>query len=68
MRDHDDGLARFIQLGQQGHDLVTGARVEVAGRLIGQNNVRVIDQGSGDRHALLLAAGKLHGPMIEPIA
>src|SRR5690606_10637398 len=34
-------------------------RIEVAGGLVGQQQGRAGDQGTGDRHALLLAAGKL---------
>ena len=41
------------------HDLVGGLRVEVAGRLVGQQDRRVVDQRARDRHALLLAAGEL---------
>src|SRR6516165_11644358 len=33
VRDHDDGLARVVELAQKGHDLLAGSRVEVAGRL-----------------------------------
>ena len=68
VRDHDDGFARLIQLGEQGHDFVAGARIEVARRLVGQNDVRIVDQGAGNGHALLLAAGQLRRPMAEPIA
>ena len=42
----------------------TGAAVEVAGRLIGEHDFRIVDQGTRDRDALLLAAGKLAGMMI----
>ena len=37
-------------------------------RLVGQDDVRVVDQRPGDRDALLLAAGELRGPVVEPIA
>ena len=68
VRDHDDRLAGLVELGQQLHDLVAGLRVEVAGRLVGQDDVRVVDQDAGDGHALLLAAGELHRPVVEPVA
>ena len=42
--------------------------VEVAGRLVGQDDVGVVDQRPGDGHALLLAAGELRGPVVEPVA
>ena len=50
------------------HDFFAGGRVQVAGRLVGQDHVRVVDQRPGDGHALLLAAGKLEGPMVEAVA
>ena len=36
-----------LSRGQHLHDLVAGLRVEVAGRLVGQDHVRVVDQGCG---------------------
>ena len=36
-----------------------GLRVERAGRLVGQDQLRPVDQRARDRHALLLAAGQL---------
>ena len=41
--------------------------VEVAGRLVGQEERRVGDQGPGDRDALLLAAGELVGRVVDPV-
>ena len=38
-----------------------GAGVEVAGRLVGQDNFGAVHDGAGDGDALLLAAGKLGG-------
>ena len=47
-----------------------GARrlVEIAGRLIGQQDFRIADDGAGQRHALLLAARKLAGIMRQAMA
>src|SRR5262245_54351513 len=66
--DHDDGLTGLVELAQHLHDLVAGVRVEIAGRLVGEDDVRVVDQRPGDRNALLLAAGELHRPVVEPVA
>jgi hypothetical protein len=44
-----------MQAVEQGHDLGAGLRVEVAGRFIGQDDGRIIDQGAGDGDALPLA-------------
>ena len=40
-----------------------GLRVEVAGRLVGEDDGRFGDQGAGDGDPLLLAAGELRGPV-----
>jgi len=38
-------------------DVISGFRIEIAGRLVGQKQGRRIGDGAGDRNALLLAAG-----------
>ena len=60
VRDHDDRDAAFaIERGERLHDLVRRAGVEVAGRLVRQQQARVVDQRARDRDPLLLAAGEL---------
>jgi hypothetical protein len=44
---------------EQLHDPDRSLRVEVSGRLVGQQQRRVVDERSRDRHALLLPAGEL---------
>ena len=44
---------------QQAHDLPPGLQVELAGRLVGDQQLRAPGQRPGDRDALLLAAGQL---------
>ncbi len=61
VRHKDDGVSLRMQPVHQGHDLVPGLRVQVAGWLIGQNNRWPIHQRSRNRHSLALAAGKLVG-------
>ena len=66
----DDGLAPFVRPGQDVHDLFGGAAVELARGLVGQKELRVVDEGPADGHALLLAArelgrAELH-PLLEP--
>ena len=46
--------------------LVTESRLPVG--FVGQDEVRVVHQAAGDRHALLLTAGKLRRPVVEPVA
>jgi hypothetical protein len=69
MRDHDAGAVLFVnQLGEGLHDLMGALGVEAGGRLVGQDNFRLVDQGAGDGDALLLTAGKLAGTVLEPFA
>ena len=42
-------------------------RVQVAGRLVGEDQLWVGDQGAGHRDALLLAAGELARPVVDPV-
>ena len=42
--------------------------VEVAGRLVGEQQVGLGDQGPGDRDPLLLTAGQLTRPVLDPVA
>src|SRR3546814_15177518 len=59
MRDHDDGDRPFaVQPCDEVHDLPAGLRVEIAGRLVGKKNGGIGDDGAGDFHPPLLAAGK----------
>ena len=44
---------------EYGDNLGAGMGIQVAGRLVGQYDARMIDERAGDRHALLLAAGQL---------
>ena len=44
------------------------ALVQVAGRLVGENDRRGVGQGAGDGHALLLAAGKLRAEAMDLVA
>ena len=56
MGDQDDSLSLFMQADQDIHDLEPGFTVEIAGRLIAQDDLRVIDQCPGNRNALLLSS------------
>ena len=65
MRDHDDRLLELaVELLEQVEDLAGGGAVEVAGRLVGDEQVGVGDDRPGDRDALLLAAGELAGIVV----
>ena len=48
------------------HDLLGGLRVEVAGRLVGEDELGLVDERARDRHALLLSAGELARLVVLP--
>ena len=56
------------ELLEQRHHLDAGARVEVAGRLVGEDHLGLADEGARDRDALLLSARELARMVIEPLA
>ena len=57
-----------MQVGKHLHDGRAAGGIEIAGRLIGQDQAGIVDQGPGDGDPLLLAAGKLCGPVVGPVA
>ncbi len=57
MRDNHDGVTRLVELLEQRHDFGAGLGVEIAGRLVGQQDGRVVDERARDGDALALAAG-----------
>ena len=58
-RDDDGEPGGAHQLGQRVEHVLGGARVEIAGRLVGQQDARRVGDRARDRDALLLAAGEL---------
>ena len=65
--DHDDGASlgmHFTQLAE--YDFFIHG-VKVAGRFVGQDDVWIVDQSTGNADALLLAAGKLRRQMIGAV-
>ena len=66
-QQHRDAAAA-IQLLKQVHHLDAGPGVEVAGRLVGQQDRRLVDQRPRDGDALLLAARQLVGIVIHALA
>src|SRR6266508_5922696 len=53
---HNDGAPLSVQSGEQLQDRRAGRRIEIAGRLVGQQERRIVGQRAGNRGALLLAA------------
>ena len=56
---HQGRLARMIDGQQQIHDVPAVGAVEIAGRLVGEQDRRIVGQRAGNRDPLLLAAGEL---------
>ena len=67
MRDHDDKLILRYLL-EDIHYLHGGIGVECAGRLVGQEDIRVVDERTGYGNALHLAAGHLVRLLLKLIA
>src|SRR5205823_14807488 len=68
VRDHHGRLAELVDRGaQEAQDFVTGVRVEVAGRLVGEEHTRPREKRPGDGYALLLSAGQLGRPVLAPV-
>src|SRR5437588_11012565 len=68
VRDHDYGLPAFVQPPQQRHHMVAAAPIEVARRLVRENDLGVVDQRACDRGPLLLAAGELRWELVPLLA
>jgi hypothetical protein len=54
--DDEDGLFLAVQFEQQSADFVGLDAIQIAGRLVGQQQRRVMDQRSRHGHALPFAA------------
>src|SRR6266403_1250413 len=66
VRDHDDGLAKiFVQLPQHLQHDFRVFRIQVSRWLVGEENLRLIDDRPRDGHALLLAAGEFRGLVMK---
>src|ERR1051325_2015890 len=62
--DEDDGLVLRGELFEDGDDVAAGLRIEVAGRLVGEDERRIVDQSAGDGDSLALSAGELVRAML----
>ena len=57
--DEDDGIAFGMKAIEQGHDFVTGLRVQVSGGLVGKNYGWTIHKCTRNRDSLPLTTGEL---------
>ena len=62
--NHNNGVTFPVDGFQLLHDGVGAAGVEIAGGLIGENNLGIADDSSRDSNALLLATRKLVGKIV----
>src|SRR5437867_10153955 len=65
--EHDGDAALLIQSLKDSHHFDAGLRIEVPGRLVGEHDRGVVDQGARDRDALLLTARQLVRMMIRTV-
>src|SRR6478609_45178 len=64
----DDGGARLVELDEQPQQAAAERRIDAAGRLVGQQQLRPGDHGARDRRALLLAAGQDRRQRVHALA
>src|SRR6185437_4118989 len=64
---HADRRARAMQLGQQLHHLITVIAVEIAGRLVRENDQWLACNRACNSDALLLTAGELRRIVIQTV-
>ena len=59
VRDDDEGYPSVVKLAEQVEHALAGFRIQVPGRLVGQNKQRLDHKGACNRRALNFAAGQL---------
>lgn len=65
---HNDGRTFLVELAEEIHDLLTVLGVQVTCRLIGEDQLRTCDHGTGDGDSLLLTSGKLLREVLGSVA
>src|SRR5690606_22959825 len=66
--EHERRLVLLVQADQQIDDARTRLAIQVAGRLVGEQDPRVVRERARDRDALLLAAGQLLWVVVDALA
>src|ERR1700761_7428666 len=64
----DDGRARLVQFDEQPQQPPSQWRIDVAGRLVREQQMRTRNNGAGNRRALLFAPGQDRRQRIHPLA
>ena len=67
VRGDEHRRAARVDLAEQVHDLERQVGIEVAGRLVGEDELRIVDERARDRDALLLAARQLLGKRVHAV-
>ena len=67
VRDHDNRPAGRVEFVQHLQNELAGLAVEVAGRLVREQDRRIVDQRAPDGDALLLTAGEFVRTMMAPV-
>ena len=67
MRDEDDGGSLLIECSQLAHNIQTGGRIQIAGRLVRHDDRRFGCYRTRDRNTLLLTAGHLARTVIHAL-
>ena len=64
VRDDDECRAALVDAVEERRDLRAGGLIELAGRLVGEQQARTVGQRARDGHALHLSARQLRGSMV----
>ena len=68
MRDHQKSGAVLVgEIAHEVEDLAAGFWIERAGGFIGEEDLRLAQQGAGDGDALPFADGEPAGPRVKPM-
>jgi len=67
MSNHDDGTTVAVKVLEQGQNLVAGPAIQRAGRLVSQDESRIIHHRARNDDALLLASGELIRPVMDAV-
>ena len=67
MGDDDERQSRAVQVVEEPEHLERRRAVEVAGRLVGEHDERLVDERAGDRDSLALATGERRGKVTASV-
>ena len=67
--NNNEGLTHLVaKVEEEAVQLLLVLRIQRAAGLVGKDNIRLIDKGTGNGHTLLLASGKLVGLMVGTVS